>query len=383
MLRFNWKTAVISACLVAASATVVSVQPTDAGGLPGIFRSRTSVEKLAHKIDELQEEIDELGTVVVKQPDVWGEARLTRHRAQYEEKLNAEAGNFKETIQANLKRSDQAFLLQTLALQAALSGRQAAVIAPDSTSAAQRIPGEAITATAADGSSTTTSGPAEVKPSTAPALSVPTNAPDLTNAQTVSSTAGGDKQPGIALEPVIKLDQLSRYLNHLNQLRRINEGDDTADAPGYSMNLMRFPVSVLPGTKTREGYGAEVTVTVTPRVSDKLLESTFQSLVINDLLDTLTLPVVKLAALQPSIKAAQAAKADAAAAAAAAAADADADADAEKAKKIAAVAQDAAEKAAADAEKTRKRINDEIIDLEKNAQKLKQKLERLKSKSRT
>jgi hypothetical protein len=90
------------------------------------------------------------------------------------------------------------------------------------------------------------------------------------------------------------LDQLSRYLNHLHQLRRINEGDDTADAPGYSMNLMRFPVSVLPGTKTREGYGAEVTLSVTPCISDKLLESTFKSLVINDLLDTLTPPILQL-----------------------------------------------------------------------------------------
>ena len=142
MLRFNWKTAVITSCLVAASATVISVQETDAGGLPGFFRSRTSVEKLAHKIDELQEEIDQLGTVVVKQPDVWGEARLTAHRAQYEELLNKEAGNFKETIQANLRRSDQAFLLQTLALQAALNGQQAAVTSLDGTRNAQRIPGE-------------------------------------------------------------------------------------------------------------------------------------------------------------------------------------------------------------------------------------------------
>ena len=141
MLRFNWKTAIVIASVVAASATFVSIPSTDAGGFPRL-RPRTSVEKLAHKIDELQEDIDQLGTVVVKQPDVWGEARLTRHRAQYEKLLDAEAGNFKETIQANLRRSDQAFLLQTLALQAALSGQQAAVTALDGTRSAQRIPGE-------------------------------------------------------------------------------------------------------------------------------------------------------------------------------------------------------------------------------------------------
>ncbi|MFT5092761.1 MAG: hypothetical protein ACI93T_001582, partial [Porticoccaceae bacterium] len=286
MLRFNWKTAVISTCLVAASATIVSVQQTDAGGLPGFFRSRTSVEKLAHKIDELQEDIDQLGTVVVKQPDIWGEARLTRHRAQYEELLDKEANKFKETIQANLSRSDQAFLIQSLALQAALGGPQAIQTAPDGTQSAQAIPGAA------------------ARPSSAPTFNV-ANAPNLTNATITTSTVDGDAQPGIALEPTIKLDQLSRYLNHLNQLRRINEGDDTADALGYSMNLMRFPVSVLPGTKTREGYGAEVTLSVTPCISDKLLESTFQSLVINDLLDTLSLGVVKLAETLPSANAAQ------------------------------------------------------------------------------
>lgn len=155
------------------------------------------------------------------------------------------------------------------------------------------------------------------------------------------------------MEPVIKLDQLSRYLNHLNQLRRINEGDDTADTPGYSMNLMRFPVSVLPGTKTREGYGAEVTIT--PRVSDKLLESTFQSLVINDLLDTLTLPIVKLVE-SPSTKAAHEAQSAAASAAAAAAA-----------------AQRTADDAAEAAEKSQKIHDEKIGDLEdelKKAQEL-------------
>lgn len=323
MLRFNWKTAIISACVVAASATVISVQTTDAGGFPRILRSRTSIEKLAHKIDELQEEVDQLGTVVVKQPDVWGEARLTAHRAQYERILDGEAENFKETIQANLRRSDQAFLLQTLALQAALNGQQAAVTSLDGTSSAQRIPGEVTqtTITTEDGSSSSsTSGSEKTKPDSAPTLSVQVNAPDLTNATVTTSTVDGDSQPGIALEPVIKLDQLSRYLNHLNQLRRINEGDDTADAPGYSMNLMRFPVSVLPGTKTREGYGAEVTVSVTPCISDKLLASTFQSLVINDLLDTLTLGIVKLAETQPLVVEAKK-KADDAAVKAKAAAD--------------------------------------------------------------
>jgi hypothetical protein len=156
MLRFNWKTDVISACLVAASATVVSVQPTDAGGLPGFFRSRTSVEKLAHKIDELQEEVDQLGTVVIKQPDIWGEARLTRHRAEYEKVLEEKKDKFEQTIQATLARSDQAFLANALAVQAALGGRQVNTSTTDITGTVTTVtPQEIPSAVSEDGSTNT------------------------------------------------------------------------------------------------------------------------------------------------------------------------------------------------------------------------------------
>ena len=43
------------------------------------------------------------------------------------------------------------------------------------------------------------------------------------------------------------LDEHSNYLNHLNQLRRINAGDDLADRPGYGLYLVRIPVTLSPG----------------------------------------------------------------------------------------------------------------------------------------
>ncbi|HUY36030.1 MAG TPA: hypothetical protein VMV69_25045 [Pirellulales bacterium] len=46
---------------------------------------------------------------------------------------------------------------------------------------------------------------------------------------------GNFEAQAVALEPTVALDQLSNYLQHLNELRRINEGDDTADSPGYSL----------------------------------------------------------------------------------------------------------------------------------------------------
>ena len=97
----------------------------------------------------------------------------------------------------------------------------------------------------------------------------------------------------ISLEPTIHVDQLSRYLNHINHLRRINEGADNADAPGYALNLVRIPVSVLPGKRTRMGYGAEITVSAEPHLTPDLLPTTFRSLVIEDVVDQLGLPITK------------------------------------------------------------------------------------------
>ena len=105
---------------------------------------------------------------------------------------------------------------------------------------------------------------------------------------------GGGTSGGLSLEPTLYNDQLSRYLMHLNELRRINEGDDTSDSPGYSLNLVRVPVSVLPGKHTMTGYGAEVTISADLRLTDDLLPNTFRDLLINDVIDQLALPITKL-----------------------------------------------------------------------------------------
>jgi hypothetical protein len=84
-------------------------------------------------------------------------------------------------------------------------------------------------------------------------------------------TSFADASKGIKLEPIVHLDQKATFLNHLHQLRRINEGDDTADSAGYSLNLVRVPVSVLPGRYTEQGHGAEITMTLNPYLSPELL----------------------------------------------------------------------------------------------------------------
>ncbi len=222
------------------------------------------VERLAGEIDWLERHLDQYGSVVCKQPDIWGQARLTKHRDEYEKKVFEQLNQFKVLLNGTLAREDQAFLANSFALSAALG---------------------------------TATRPIEAKEVTIQTSTTGTFSNTSLSELKVGDFHGGDSK--IALEPEIMLDQLSRYLSHLHELRRINEGDDTADSPGYSLNLVRIPVSVSPGRVTRDGYGAEVTITATPYLNEELLPITFRNLVINDLVDQLALPVLKLAESRP------------------------------------------------------------------------------------
>ncbi len=250
---------------------------------PGLRKSRTTnVERLANAMDRVEREIDMLGSVVVKQPDVWGEARWTRHRAEYEEQLAKQLSAFKFTVNAKISEADSAYLIQAAALGNAFRQTTTTTTVPVETSEGVR--------------DQTTSR--EVGPSPfANTIGSFSGSSRFTPASAATVVGNGESEAisGVAIEPVLFLDQMSRYIKHLHQLRRVNEGDDTADAPGYALNLMRIPVSVLPGTKTRKGYGAEVHLTLTPELGPELLPDTFRDLVINDVVDQLSLPVLKLA----------------------------------------------------------------------------------------
>jgi hypothetical protein len=284
--------------------------PTVSGGEIFSVFSRTkppterdhSVEALAKEIDYLQCQIDTYGTVVPKTPDVWGQARLTKHRQEYEAVMLTQLYNFQPTLQASLRRSDESFLGLALSLNASASSGGAAAAAP----AAPNPPGVAIISQlfpnglGGAGASSSGSGgsSASAAPAANPALAMIDNAP-YTNGSAINRNVPltgnlKDFAPNsISLEPTTMLDQMSRYLEHLKELRRINEGDDTADSPGYSMNLVRMPISVTPGKKTRKGYGAEITVIAKPYLSEELLPMTMRNLVINDIVDQLGLGLLK------------------------------------------------------------------------------------------
>ncbi|MFM8802379.1 MAG: hypothetical protein ACKOK8_00455, partial [Planctomycetia bacterium] len=142
-----------------------------------------------------------------------------------------------------------------------------------------------------------TTRPAEATASVTNLISNPVGgtAGETMIARTAPFAAGGppfasfglDAGNAVSLEPTIHLDHLSRYLNHLHELRRINEGDDIADSPGYALNLVRIPVSISPGQHTQAGHGAEITILADPQLGDDLLPTTVRNLVVNDLVDML------------------------------------------------------------------------------------------------
>ncbi|MHB0955376.1 MAG: hypothetical protein ACYC0X_03260 [Pirellulaceae bacterium] len=240
----------------------------------------TAVETLAREIDWLEHHVNRWGTVTAKVPDVWGEARLMKHRQEYEDIVARELAAFeKGRISGVQFIQDQAFLAAALAMQASLAGQGGTPPAISSTVQVDSDPG-------------TTGSPAVTAGTQATNIRLDFAGP-LTNTPILTPGAGGRLEfpSNVQVEQTEILDQLSRYLNHLNELRRINEGDDTADSPGYSLHLVRIPVSILPGEQTRRGWGAEITVTAEPYLGPELLPMAFRDLVINDVIDQLALPL--------------------------------------------------------------------------------------------
>ena len=229
-----------------------------------------AVEKLAANVDWLEHNVDRWGSIVPKSPDVWGEARLTKYRREVEEILEGERKKFKQTLAGASSTRDLALLT-------------ASISAANDPGMIENGPGDAL----------------KIDMTLDP---IPGAEEAAKNPATFGLTGPNELffADELELEPTLRLDQHRRYLDHLNELRRINEGDDAADAPGYAINLVRMPVSVLPGTKTTHGYGAEITATATMHLDDDLLPRTFRDLVVNDLVDQLALPMTRFLNSDPT-----------------------------------------------------------------------------------
>jgi len=226
--------------------------------------------QLANVIDILEHDLREDGTLVIQQPSVWGQARMTTYRKDFDTEMKNGIGQFKFILSARVARSDQATLQSQTSLAASLGGTPAAGATP---------PAPISLSDLAKANSDMLKNAKDADPiQYAKAFSL---------LDSVFKNIGMDNGQ-LGVEPTIFLDEKKRYLDHLNEIRRINMGDDTADSAGYGLYLVRMPVSIEPGQKTDQGHGAMLSVTAEHYFHGQFLQRTYRNLVINDLVDQLT-----------------------------------------------------------------------------------------------
>ncbi len=229
-----------------------------------------TVSELCKRLDCIAEELRDDGLVMVKQPDVFSQARLTRFRNDFDTQMSSDLGNFHLVLAARINRLDAATTTSTTALSAALA-------APGSTQITQPT-----TPTFMDTS--------KLFPTPSATVVDPTKGPfsaiALANQGQGTSTATAAAL-GLGVDPTVYLDEKKRFLEHLNEIRRISLGPDQNDSSGYGLYLVRLPVSIMPGDCTHQGHGADLSVTVEHEFAPDFLPTTFQNLVINDLVDEL------------------------------------------------------------------------------------------------
>ena len=64
-----------------------------------------ALERLARTVDDLEAEIDRGGMIGIKAPDIWGQDRMTKFRAEYEQQLaGQQKDGFKSVMSAVMRR---------------------------------------------------------------------------------------------------------------------------------------------------------------------------------------------------------------------------------------------------------------------------------------
>ncbi len=237
-----------------------------------------SVIDISNRLDHLSESLRDDGLVVVKRPDVFSQARMTHFRTDFENQLVTDLKMFHLVLAARINRLDSATTTQTTNLSGALA-------APGTTNLHSV------------GGSTSSAG----LPSPPSAASIPGTSSTLDPTKNSFSSLGLDTNIpnaqavlGLGVDPTVYLDEKRRFLEHLNQLRRINHGPDQNDSSGYGLYLIRLPVSITPGERTYQGFGAELAVTAEHEFPPDFLQSSFRNLVINDLVDQLSPPIYEV-----------------------------------------------------------------------------------------
>ncbi len=244
---------------------------------------------LSKRIDCLSEKLRDDGLIVVKQPDVFGQARLTRFRTDFENQMNQDLGTFHLVLAARIGRLDSATTTSTTSLAAALSAPGTTNVHVPTGTSGGSTPASTATPTGA-GTSALPTAP-QVPAFGAGNSFDPSKTAfsglglDKNMASLNSVAAGGALSLGV--EPTVYLDEKKRFLEHLNEIRRINLGPDQNDSSGYGLYVVRMPVSITPGECTYQGHGADLAVTVEHEFPANFLQDTYRTLVINDLIDQL------------------------------------------------------------------------------------------------
>jgi hypothetical protein len=235
-------------------------------------------------IDAADREIRAAGTIVIKQPDVWGQDRMTSFRRDFDLRMRSDLERFQPALSGQALRLDAAALTGQGTIGASFT--PIVPTPPPGGTAAVAVTAPAGVIAERDGVIGTAGKLLETMAAGPPA---PVAAPALPPPKFVVAPDGG-----LNLEPTVVLDEKKRFLDHGYELLRVNLGDDTADAAGYGLYLFRLPVSIDPGGPTCKGWGALLTVTVRHEFSCAFLPETFRNLVINDLVDLLAPIIVEL-----------------------------------------------------------------------------------------
>ncbi len=239
-----------------------------------------SMVQIARSIDTIEEKIRDDGIVVLQHPDVWGQARMTRYRVDFERNM-LDNLKFEETLSAVISRADRAALESQSAIDVSLGpgAKAGGGVNVTNNSSDDAGKGQAALVSAAQDMIN--------KAKDKDGLNEFEKTETFRLLKDASVMFKAKDSPVIGLEPTTLLEEKKTFLDRLNQYRRQNFGDDNADAAGYNLYQFGMPVSIQPGEKTHRDHGAQVTVTVRHDFGPEFLASSFRNFVVNDLVDRL------------------------------------------------------------------------------------------------